>query len=388
MQLLRSLVARVRAMDPLRADLLLALAFLVESELEVVLLVDGAPHAGVAAACMVPIAAGLALRRRAPVVALTLTAVGLTAMQPLGRGVGDNIYLPFFAVLFVLYSTGRHADDRGAFVGFLIAAATAALGSAIDDYPDTAIDYVLGPIVIGGGPILLGRVIRHRARLNRTLREKAESLRRRRADQAEQAAANERTRIAGELHDVVAHAMSAMVVQAAGARRLAAKDPERARDAFAAVETTGREALTEIRRMLGVLRHQDEPIGLAPQPTLRHLAALVERTRAAGLPVELTVEGAERELPVGVDLTAYRLVQEALGGAIEHGSAGWAHVTVRYQPDAIDVEVRDDGTAKDEPRQLMGVRERVSLYGGQIHAGARRSGGHSVRARLPVGGAS
>jgi signal transduction histidine kinase len=154
------------------------------------------------------------------------------------------------------------------------------------------------------------------------------------------------------------------------------------------VETTGREALTEIRRMLGVLRHQDEPIALAPQPSLRHLGALVERTRAAGLPVELTVEGGARELPAGVDLTAYRLVQEALGGAIEQGAAGRAQVSVRYDADAVQVEVCDDGAAGTGPRRLAGVRERVSLYGGQLYAGRRRSGGHTVRARLPVGGAS
>ena len=230
-------------------------------------------------------------------------------------------------------------------------------------------------------------MLRNRAQLNATLREKAERLRRERVQQAEQAAVDERTRIAGELHDVVAHAMSAMVVQAGGARRLAEKDPARARDAFAAVETTGREALTDIRRLLGVLRREDEEIALAPQPSLRHLGALVRRSQAAGLPVTLTVDGDERPLPPGVDLTAYRLVQAALGGALEPGAAGRAEVAVRYRPDGLDVEVLDDG-AVDGDRPLAGVRERVSLYGGQLHAGRRRSGGHRVRARLPVGGAS
>ena len=201
------------------------------------------------------------------------------------------------------------------------------------------------------------------------------------------AAAEERARIANELHDVVAHAMSAMVVQAGGARRLAEKDPARARAAFAAVEETGREALTEIRRLLGVLRHQDDEIALAPQPSLRHLAALVRRVEAAGLPIDLRVDGAERPLPAGVDLTAYRLVQEALDGALNQGAAGSADVLVRYRPDGIDVEVLDDGAAAAQ-RTLAGVRERVSLYGGQVHAGRRRNGGHAVRAKLPVGGAA
>jgi signal transduction histidine kinase len=242
--------------------------------------------------------------------------------------------------------------------------------------------------VIAVGPTLLGRVIANRSSLNATLLEKAERLRRDRADQAEQAAAEERARIANELHDVVAHAMSAMVVQAGGARRLAGKDPERARAAFAAVEDTGREALTEIRRLLGVLRHQDDEIALAPQPSLRHLVSLVRRVEAAGLPVALKVDGEERELPPGVDLTAYRLVQAALGDALEQGAAGRAEVLVRYRPDGIDLEVTDDGAGGDGPRRLPGIRERVSLYGGQLHAGSRRSGGHAVRAKLPVGGAT
>jgi signal transduction histidine kinase len=259
------------------------------------------------------------------------------------------------------------------------------LSLAIDAYPSTVIDAIFGGFVIAGGPILLGRVIANRSRLNAALVEKTERLRRDRADQAEQAAAEERARIAGELHDVVAHAMSAMVVQAGGARRLAEKDPARARAAFAAVEETGREALTEIRRLLGVLRHQDDEIALAPQPSLRHLGALVRRVEAAGLPIGLQVDGVERPLPPGVDLTAYRLVQAALGDALERGGAGRAEVHVRYRADGIDLDVTDDGTGA---RPLAGVRERVGLYGGQLHAGRRRSGGHAVRAKLPVGGAT
>ncbi len=271
--------------------------------------------------------------------------------------------------------------------GVALTYAASVAGALLDAYPTTVLDLILGSLVFAVGPILLGRVISSRSRLNEALREKAERLRRDRAGQAELAAAAERTRIAGELHDVVAHAMSAMVVQAGGARRLAGRDPDRAREAFAAVEATGREALTEIRRLLGVLRREDEEIGLAPQPGLRHLAALVRRTQAAGLRVELRVDGEARPLPPGVDLTAYRLLQEALGGALEHGAAGLAQVTVRYKPDEVGLEVLDDGAAGAGPRPLPGVRERVSLYGGQMQAGRRRRGGHAVRARLPVGGA-
>jgi signal transduction histidine kinase len=241
-------------------------------------------------------------------------------------------------------------------------------------------------VLLVGAPILVGRVLRHRARLNRTLVEKRRRLERERLEGAAVAAEEERTRIAGELHDVVAHALSAMVVQASGARRLAERDPTRAGDAFLAVERSGREALTEIRSLLGVLRREDEELALAPQPSLRHVETLVRKTRAAGLPVELAVEGNARDLPIGLDLTAYRVVQEALREAIDHGHAGGARVRLRYGGDHVEVEVADDGGGTARP--LLGIRERVTLSGGQLRAGARRDGGHVVRARLPLGGAA
>ena len=168
-------------------------------------------------------------------------------------------------------------------------------------------------VVVLVAPVLVGRLLRSRAALNRALREKAALLERRRVDAAGRAVVDERTRIAGELHDVVAHALSAMTVQATGARRLTLTRPALARDAFGAIETAGREALDELRRLLGVLRREDAELTLAPQPSLRHARSLARRTTAAGLPVTLRVEGEERELPVGLDVTAYRVVQDALG---------------------------------------------------------------------------
>jgi signal transduction histidine kinase len=255
--------------------------------------------------------------------------------------------------------------------------------TALDNYRDTPFDYLLSAVALIFGPVLLGRVLRNRAQLNRALSEKAGRLARERGERAAAAAAEERTRIAGELHDVVAHALSAMVVQAAGARRLAERDPARAAEAFHTVEISGREALTEIRGLLGVLRREDEELALAPQPSLRHVGSLVQRVQAAGLPVELAVEGEARELPIGVDLTAYRVVQEALGGALEHGHAGRARVRLSYGSDHVELEVADDGPTPARP--LLGIRERVTLSGGTLRAGARRDGGHVVRARLPLG---
>jgi signal transduction histidine kinase len=388
MRLWRSSLARIRAMDPLRADLLLAGAFLVLAGVEIATLISDRGDVVAVAALDLLMAAGLVARRRLPVTAMALVLCGFVGLQWLGKPTTDEIYAPFFVMLFSVYSAGVRADGRHLPFAAALAFALTSLGTVVDDYPNTVTDYLLGGTIIAFGPLLLGRVIRNRGQLNRTLRERAASLRREQAEQAERAAAEERTRIAGELHDVVAHAMSAMVVQAAGARRLAATDPARAREAFATVETTGRDALAEIRRLLGVLRREDEEIALAPQPSLRHLDALVRRTAAGGLPVALTVEGEARDLPAGVDLTAYRLVQEALGGAQQSGAAGRAEVTIRYQPDGVEVQVVDDAMAFDGDRQLVGVRERVSLYGGQMEAGRRRGGGHAVRARLPVGGSA
>ncbi len=377
--------ARLKAMDPVRLDLLIALAFLVEALLELLLIGD-VPGRWVAALAFVGLAAALAVRRRAPLPSLVLGLGCYLSLQPLSLEINDNLYSVFFALLFLLFSFGlNERNDRRAMAGIVITFTFQATSTLIDQYASTIADLIIGGLIVSLGPILLARVLNHRARLNATLRAKAERLRLERADQADQAAADERTRIARELHDVVAHAMSAMVVQAGGARRLAAKHPDRAREAFAAVEDTGREALTDIRRLLGVLRREDEEIALAPQPSLRHLAALVRRTEAAGLPVTLDVEGEERPLPPGVDLTAYRVVQSALGGALDHGAAGHAQVAVTYRPDGVDLEVIDDGSGT---RLLPGVRERVNLYGGQLHAGLRRGGGHRVRAKLPVGGAS
>jgi signal transduction histidine kinase len=194
------------------------------------------------------------------------------------------------------------------------------------------------------------------------------------------AAADERAVIAGELHDVLAHSLSAIVVQAGAARRA---DPSRALAALGEVERTGREALAELRRLLGVLGPARDELPLAPQPGLEHVPSLVRRARLAGLEVHLCVEGRPRPLPAGVDLAAYRVVELALGSALDGAGAARADVRVSYADDAVTIEVRDDGRRTVRP--LAGVRERVCLYGGELHAGSRSGGGHAVRARIPLG---
>jgi signal transduction histidine kinase len=379
-----AMLGRLRTMDPYRADLLLAGALLVEGLVELATLpAAGAGHDAAAVALVVVLAAAVAIRRRWTVVSALVGMPLFIGFSALGADYGDHMVSPFFVLVFLLYTFGRHLEGRTLYAVVAYAVGCALISQAIDAYDDAPTSYVFSVGAIVFGPSLLGRVLRNRARLNRTLRERARGLERDRTTRAAAAASEERTRIAGELHDVVAHALSAMVVQAAGARRLAERDPARAAEALRSVETSGREALTEIRGLLGVLRREDEELALAPQPSLRHVASLLRKCEAAGLPVDLAVEGDAHDLPIGLDLTAYRVVQEALGGALEHGHAGRAHVRVRYAPDHVELEVTDDGGEPSRP--LLGIRERVSLAGGVLRAGARRDGGHVVRARLPLG---
>jgi signal transduction histidine kinase len=181
-----------------------------------------------------------------------------------------------------------------------------------------------------------------------------------------------------------------MTVQASAVRRLLKPDQHQEREALEVVEQTGREALAEMRRLVGVLRRPEEAPALAPQPSLEHLDRLVSQARESGLPVELTIEGDPSQLPPGLDLTAYRLVQEGLTNAIKHARASRADVVVRYGDGEVEISVIDDGPGGGDGggggHGLVGMRERVAVYGGEIDAGPRPEGGYALRARLPVQG--
>jgi signal transduction histidine kinase len=205
---------------------------------------------------------------------------------------------------------------------------------------------------------------------------------------AREAVAGERARIARELHDVVAHSVSVMVVQAQAGPRLLA-DLEQAKSSFRSIETTGREALVELRRLLGVLRSGDEHAATAPQPGLGALDALVEQVRQAGLRVDLRIEGEPAQLPAGVDLSAYRIVQEALTNTLKHAGSAEAEVIVRYGSATLELEILDNGVGphtrvNGSGHGLVGMRERVALYGGLLETGNRNGHGFAVRARLPL----
>jgi signal transduction histidine kinase len=222
-----------------------------------------------------------------------------------------------------------------------------------------------------------------RASHARTVREQV-------AAAEERAAARERSRIAQELHDVVAHSVSEMVVQASGVRYQLSEDQAPERDALRSVEQIGRDALTEMRHMLGVMRSAEEqPVELTPQPGLGHLDRLVANVEEAGLPVSLRVEGTRPDLSIGIDLSAYRIVQESLANALEQAKAEHAEVVVRYADDGVELEVADDGrgsngSGRADGNCLAGLRERVALYGGTLESGPRDGGGFVVRAQLPV----
>jgi signal transduction histidine kinase len=224
----------------------------------------------------------------------------------------------------------------------------------------------------------------------RVAEERAARIERQRAEEARAAVAEERARIARELHDVVGHSVSVMTVQASGVRRLLKPEQEREREALLVVEQAGREALAEMRRLVGVLRRPEEAPALAPQPSLQHLDRLVEQAREAGLPVDVQIEGEATELPAGLDLTAYRLVQEALTNAIKHAQATRADVIVRYGDGVVELAVTDDGhgssdgSADSGGHGLVGMRERVAVYGGELEAGPKPGGGFALRARLPL----
>jgi signal transduction histidine kinase len=208
---------------------------------------------------------------------------------------------------------------------------------------------------------------------------------REREERIKRATTEERARIARELHDVVTHNVSVMVVQAAAAGEIFDTDPQRAREAIGAVEETGRRALNELRRLLGVVAGDE--VGVLPQPSLDRVGELVDRVRAAGLEVELIEEGTPGQVPEGVGLSAYRIVQESLTNTLKHAFASHVIVRVRHFGDAVEVEVTDDGVGAalhSEGRGLIGMRERVAFYGGELDAGERAGGGYGVRARIPV----
>ncbi len=295
----------------------------------------------------------------------------------------------WFAVLIAFYSLAAHAPRRQA----IALGALAGLVWVADDLRQlvggtTALDHTVPAWFIVGGSWGLGYALRSRRQQVEELADRSARLEREREADAQAAVAAERARIARELHDVVAHSLSVMVVQAQAADRVLEGDQPSAREALRSVHATGRQALIEMRRLVGLLR-EDAEHELAPQPGLGRLDELVEQVREAGLPVELAFEGEPRALAPGVDLSAYRIVQEALTNALRHAGAQRAQVAVRFEADDVELEVTDDGHGPNGAgggggHGLAGMAERVAVYGGTLDYGTRDGRGFRVRARLPT----
>jgi signal transduction histidine kinase len=368
------------------ADRWLAVAVLVVAQVEVWTLGHGTAPRVLATGASVVVAAGIGLRRVAPVAALAavVAATGFVfAFEDVASD--DDAYFPAFALMFAVYSAGAHARRLRGVAGVL-ALVVAPVMLSLGDRDGLSADSVLFFEIFVGPAFAAGVAIAHRRRRELELTRHAERLDRDRERAAETAVSLERARIARELHDVVAHAISVIVVQAQGGVRMVRAEPVEAEQAFGAIERTGRQALGEMRRLLGMLSADDDG-ELAPQPSLGHLDALIAEVERAGLPVELVREGDAACVPPGVDVSAYRIVQEALTNALKHAGPASATVRVRCLPTAVEVEVADDGhgapATNGGGHGLTGMRERVALYGGRLEAGARPSGGFTVSARLP-----
>jgi signal transduction histidine kinase len=320
----------------------------------------------------------LAWRRSAPLPVTAVIAAAVIAQALLDRS-EQSPQTPIIALLILAFSIGVYADTSESRIGLALLL-SALIVSAPDDF------VVMGPVHVAAWGA--GRLVRRRQLEAEASRARAAELERER-DLARAAAADERTRIARELHDVVAHNVSLMVMHA-GAERIARPDaPAATRETLEAIERTGREALIEMHRLLEVVRAEDEQLALAPQPGLAGLERLAEQVRAAGLPVDVRIDGEPRELPPGVDISAFRIVQESLTNALKHAGPAQAQVRLRYDARGLEIEVSDDGAGPDAANGgghgLAGMRERGAVYGGELTAGARPGGGFSVRARLPFG---
>jgi signal transduction histidine kinase len=326
----------------------------------------------------------LALRRSRPLAVLAIT---------LAAAIAGDVWFSGFLLpgpVIALYTVAGHCERRVALaaaaatgVALVIPAAAgrgvASAGFAVAMYAVFAVAWALGDN------------LRTRRAYLAEVEARAERVERDREEQARRAVAAERSRIARELHDVISHNVSVMVVQAAAGRDVFASRPERAREALGSIESIGREALVELRRLLGVVSLEEgaEGPGFSPQPGLARLPELLEQVGAGGLRVQLTVTGRPRELPAVLELSAFRIVQEALTNTLKHARASRADVSVRYTDASLEVEVLDDGISggvADGGRGLIGMRERVVLLGGELSAGPRPAGGFRVRARIPLEG--
>jgi signal transduction histidine kinase len=391
----KRLIERIRGVDPHAVDAILALGFTAAALWTVADRVGGNGAfreddffgIGLLLLQTLPIAA----RSVAPLGALTVSVAAISLHIAIGY---EGVPAGTFAALVILYSAASLTDIRQGIMAALITAAGITIYFATDrgnPGPTQAVS-TYATYAAGWG---LGMYARSRREYTNVVEERASLLEREREVRAREAVADERARIARELHDMVGHALNLIVIQSGGAQRVFQSKPELARDSLASIESTGRQALTDMERMLGILRGTEgADEALSPQPGLSHVEDLAAQVSQAGLPVEVTVEGTPVALPSSVDLSAYRIIQEALTNALKHAGPAHASVKIRHGSDSLELEITDDGqgpsgerAGDDEGgRGLIGMRERVGLFGGELSVGPRPEGGFRVHVRLPLGG--
>ncbi len=321
-------------------------------------------------------------------VAVCLSAVAIYAA-------GHYVAYPGYAIFVLTFDIALHSDEQVSLPTLFASAVV--LGVAVDLQPAKVAvlaTYLLSEIFVGAA-WLVGWNLRRRRAGWAELRARTERLEREREEEARRAVSEERLRIARELHDVIAHSMSVIAVQSGVGNHVIDTQPGEARQALAAIEATSRAALTEMRRLLGVLRQEGEPRGsLTPAPGLADLTSLVAHVQEAGLRVWINVEGERKSVPPGIDLSAYRVIQEALTNVIKHAAAASATVTICYRDQSVAVEITNQGPAVPDVRVppprpgsghgIIGMRERVAVFGGEFAAGPRPDGGFQVRACFPI----
>jgi signal transduction histidine kinase len=331
----------------------------------------------------------LAARRRFPMAVLVIT-FGATLLHILLAPANVNEGL---GSIVALYTVAERRDRRTSLIATLVVATLfAAVIVSLGGLPE-GLQGLVQTILVVWLAWALGDLARTRGLYATAIEDRARLLEGERDEKAQRAITAERQRIARELHDIVAHHVSVIVIQAGAGLRALDRRPDQTRTAVEAIDRTGREALLDMRRMVAVLGDASAPSALAPMPRLDRLGELVEEVRAAGLPVELSVEGERRPLDAGIELSAYRIIQEALTNVLKHARGARARVRLRYAPRSLEIEIADEGGSgstdigdrEHEGRGLLGMQERASLYGGRFEAG-RTPDGFRVTASLPIDG--
>jgi signal transduction histidine kinase len=328
----------------------------------------------------------LVVRRFWPVWVLVVVALGsvVTGTQT------ESPWVQVLSVALASFTLGERSDDRSRAVLIVLGVAAMVAAGYLAQDAEPFLSVVL-PFAVLLPSWLLGDALRQRRREADARAEAADRDLREREARLREAAADERRRVARELHDIVAHTVSVMQVQAGAARQVVRTSPDRAEASLLAVEATGREAMAELRSLLGVLDDEGVAAGLAPEPGVGQLDGLVERVRQAGLQAEIEIDGQPRPLPAGLDVTVYRIVQEALTNALRYARGARTLVHLTFDAAQVRIEVLDDGPSEPAPashegsgRGLVGMRERASHAGGRLEAGPRLGGGYAVRAWLPL----